>query len=238
MDKIGFVTLFQDENRVIKDTAILEDSQKIAGFRYFEGEIGGRDIVFTSPDPDRTSLACCIQTMIEKFRPSLILFSGLARTIVPFIETGDLIVASYIVSPEMPESPFIQKNREFNQMIDIDGNILSILRTAARAIENSGPQTVFGSIIEASHEAVSRPRLRNTCKRMGIMAADHLAGTAARVCRHNNIPIAVIECAAADNSDIENFPTSSKYEDTINKLFNFKLVTLTELSRSRSSSLK
>ena len=233
---IGIITLFSDEFRLLKDNSLIEDSRKIGEFRFYTGEIGSHRIAFVHCIPDQITLSAATQAMVDHYSPRLIIVSSAAETLVPFIDTGDIIIANYFVIPEMNNSFDSSPNWPKNRMIETDSNIIGSLRTAADALGDRDPQTVFGSIISAGENDLKSPRLKNMTRKMGVMAADPSGSAIASISSANGIPCIVTEMAYLSTESLEKYLNSEASARTVEKLFNLKLIALTELTRSRSFS--
>ncbi len=230
MDKTCIITIFDDEYRLLKDNCLVEDSTRIADQRFYSGELVNRNITFARIAASPVVLAAATQAAIDNFSPSLILYSGTAVPLVPFIDNDDIIIANYFFIHTATDSPGLTEEK-FN-IIDIDNNSIDIVRQAAQGLADRDPQTVFGSIIEAGLSESMHHELKSLIRKKGIMAADNIGAAVAQVCSLNRIPFLVMDIA--DNSLDSNKPLGIPLQSVqpIEKLFNLKLITLTELARN------
>ncbi len=235
---IGIITLFPEEFRLLQDNALVEDSRKVGEYRFFTGELGSHNIVFAQGAPDTIALAAMTQAMIDNYTPDLVFASSAAVTIVPFIETGDIIITNFFVIPHTDPKFGAEENWHNGKMIETDSGILNSMRVAADALGDRDPQTVFGSVLRASENDLKSPRVKNMTRKMGIMAADPSGAAIATVAGINRLPYIVSEIACLGFEQLEKYLHSDATNRTIEKLFNLKLIALTEIVRTRSVTIR
>lgn len=235
---IGIVTLIPDEFRILKDNCLVDDTRKAGEHRFLTGELGSHKVIFARGIPDEIALSSLTQAMIDHFTPDLIFASSAAVTVVPFIETGDIIITNYFVVPQRSQNFDTEPNWNDCQMIETDSGILNSMRIAADALGDRDPQTVFGSILGADENDLKSPRIKNMTRKMGIMAADRFGAAIAVVANLNGLPYIVSEIAGLSSEHLEKYLNSDIAGRTIDKIFNLKLIAFTKIARSASVSAR
>lgn len=235
---IGVVTLIPDEFRILKDNCLIDDTRKVGEHRFLTGDLGSQQVVFAQGIPDEITMSSLTQAMIDHFTPDLIFASSAAVTVVPFIETGDIIITNYFVVPQRNQNFDTEPNWNDCRMIETDSGILNSMRTAADALGDRDPQTVFGSILGAGESDLKLPRIKSMTRKMGLMAADRLGAAIAVVANLNGLPYIITEIAGLSPDHLEKYLNSDIAGRTVDKIFNLKLIAFTKIARSASVSAR
>lgn len=83
-----------------EEVALLEEKvterkeQKIEGIRFITGEIKGRQIVLARSEVGKVNAVMTATLLIEHFRPSEVIFTGIAGGIDPDLHLGDIVIAT------------------------------------------------------------------------------------------------------------------------------------------------
>ncbi|MDR2817258.1 MAG: 5'-methylthioadenosine/adenosylhomocysteine nucleosidase [Oscillospiraceae bacterium] len=76
----------------------------ISRVKFYFGKLCGQEVVVAKSGVGKVNAAIATQTMILKFKPELIVNSGVAGAISPDVEIGDIVIASQVVQHDVDTS--------------------------------------------------------------------------------------------------------------------------------------
>lgn len=99
--RIGIIGAMQSEMDAIKAKIENPHTQKISGITFVKGSIHGVDVVAATCGIGKVFAAMCAQTMILNYRPDLIINVGVAGSLTPKLNIGDIAIADRVVQHDM-----------------------------------------------------------------------------------------------------------------------------------------
>ena len=184
---IGILSALEVESNIILKEMTGKEVSVIAGMTFTRGRILDRDVVLATCGVSKVNAALYTQIMIDSFRPSCILLTGVAGSMDPSAKQMDLIVADKLtfhdVNPHQLEFCFP------NQVwVRTDKELTDLIRQNAQG-------SLSGAIITGDQFITSRNNKRQLKKRFPEALAVEMEGCAvAHACYVNEVPFAVIRC--------------------------------------------
>ncbi|MBQ7703075.1 MAG: 5'-methylthioadenosine/adenosylhomocysteine nucleosidase [Firmicutes bacterium] len=184
---IGILSALEVESNIILKEMTGKEVSVIAGMTFTRGRILDRDVVLATCGVSKVNAALYTQIMIDSFRPSCILLTGVAGSMDPSAKQMDLIVADKLtfhdVNPHQLEFCFP------NQVwVRTDKELTDPIRQNAQG-------SLSGAIITGDQFITSRNNKRQLKKRFPEALAVEMEGCAvAHACYVNEVPFAVIRC--------------------------------------------
>lgn len=80
--------------------------ENVGAFQVTRGRLGGCEVIVDRTGIGKVNAALHTQSVIFRYRPSAILFTGVAGALVPLLKIGDLVVATQAVQHDYDLTPF------------------------------------------------------------------------------------------------------------------------------------
>jgi adenosylhomocysteine nucleosidase len=218
----GIITIFESEFEALKDYSLIEDIQKLAHRKYFSGRLNEQQVVFTHIENDPLNLAIATQIMIDHYKVKRILFTCQATPLVPYIKTGDIIVAKYLVQA-------VAADKRSAPMLEADDLLLNTIRTVCDTHTEDRPPHIFGTILHPGYLEEDTARIRILQQEYGALGIDAGGTAIAHVCILNEIPFAALEIAVED-ADSGTAGIREKIERACKEVFEIKGMALVDLT--------
>lgn len=103
--RIGIIGAMTSEMDAIKNMVQGAEITEISGISFVHGTIHGVEVVAATCGIGKVFAAICAQTMILKFQPDLIINIGVAGSLSPDLNIGDIAIADKVVQHDMDASP-------------------------------------------------------------------------------------------------------------------------------------
>ena len=78
-------------------SAMTETKEEVlAGMKFISGKLDGVDVVVVTCGPGKVFAGVCTEAMILRYKPSLIINSGIAGSLSPELHIGDVAIADKV----------------------------------------------------------------------------------------------------------------------------------------------
>lgn len=170
-----------------------------SGLVFFEGNIGGTNVVAVKSGVGKVNAALCAQNLIIRFGVTHIINTGIAGAMGGNLKIFDMVVSSDAVYHDMEAVAFGYKPTEIPQMkcsaFPADRKLIEIAKTAfEKANKISGRKILEGRIATGDQfiaDKESKARIREIC----FPLCCEMEGAAiAHACYLNNTPYLVLRC--------------------------------------------
>lgn len=202
MNKIGIIGAMETEVSLIKESMQKSGAMKeisAGGLVFFEGNIGGTDVVAVKSGVGKVNAALCAQNLIIRFGVTHIINTGIAGAMGGNLKIFDMVVSSDAVYHDMEAVAFGYKPTEIPQMkcsaFPADRKLIEIAKTAfEKANKISGRKILEGRIATGDQfiaDKESKTHIREIC----FPLCCEMEGAAiAHACYLNNTPYLVLRC--------------------------------------------
>jgi 5'-methylthioadenosine/S-adenosylhomocysteine nucleosidase len=153
----------------------------------------------------------CASAMIARFRPSLIINTGVAGCIDPELTIGEILVSSGAVQHDFDTSPIDGTPRGWNEplktvVVEASADAAKILLNAASL---EGIRAKSGVIATGDCFIADKEKKAELASVFGASACEMEGGAIAAVSAYNNIPFVVLRAISdgADNGAVLDFPS-------------------------------
>ena len=200
---IGIICALDIEAEKLKANMVDARIERIGHLTYTAGRLMGRDVVIGMAGVGKVNAAMCAQAMILRYAPSLIINSGVAGSLSPRLDIGDIAVGTGVVERDFDTTAVGDPPAYFKEL---DGDTFPCDPNVAREILDAslgeGVRAVPAKIASGDRfisDAQTKQRLVRT---FGAEACEMEAGAIAHVCFCNGVKCAVIR-AISDSTDGE-----------------------------------
>ena len=177
-------------------------SKEYAGMKFVQGTLGGRDVAIVVCGVGKVNAAMCALLLIEKYKPEIVINSGVAGALSPIVGIGDIVVATKSVQHDMNGTALGDKQGEItfpdgNMMFfECDKQASNLLASICKKI----PETrVAQGIIASGDIFVSDRKQRLKINdRFGALACEMEGAAVGQVCVRCRVPYAIIRAISDD----------------------------------------
>ncbi len=202
MNKIGIIGAMETEVSLIKESMQKSGAMKeisVSRLVFFEGNIGGTNVVAVKSGVGKVNAALCAQNLIIRFGVTHIINTGIAGAMGGNLKIFDMVVSSDAVYHDMEAVAFGYKPTEIPQMkcsaFPADRKLIEIAKTAfENANKISGRKILEGRIATGDQfiaDKESKIRIREICS---PLCCEMEGAAIAHACYLNNTPYIVLRC--------------------------------------------
>ena len=175
--------------------ASMENTEEkiISSVRFVKGEIFGRNVVIAKCGIGKVFAAICAQTMILEYNPTVIINTGVAGSLTPNLNIGDIVIANSVCQHDFDTSPLGDPKGlipEVNLVkIPADEKIVAYLEKAVgtQNISYEVGTVASGDVFVADSEVKD-----GIVNGFGAYAAEMEGGSIGHVCYINQVPFAIL----------------------------------------------
>lgn len=204
---IGFICALDAEVEGIKHLMRNKTEEIYAKIPYAKGEIFGQEVVCCECGVGKVNAAMSAQIMIDRYRPDVIINSGIAGSLSKDIRIGDLVVADDCVQHDMDGTELgdplgqIQFNDELRTYLPADTATADLLEKACAGIPDTA---VFRGRIASGDVFVSaRDRRKRIADTFSAIACEMEGAAVGQVCYRNGIPFTILRCISDDFNEVD-----------------------------------
>ena len=202
----GIIGAMKEEVASLTAHSKIKETQKIAGLTFYIGELSSQKIVVVQSGIGKVNAAMATQLLIDRYRVSEIIFTGLAGSGRSEIKIGDFVLADSLVQHDFDLTHFGREKGVIpgvGRFFETDSSITNQL---SQVIQDLGREKKdYGSVhrgVVASGDCFVAEQLyvqKITCEFEAI-AVEMEGAAVAQVCFLNKIPFAVLR-TISDNAD-------------------------------------
>lgn len=210
---------FDLELNVIRAETVHPQHETIMGLDFVTGEIRGRKVVFVEGGIGKVHSTVAAALIIDHFKPSEVIFTGVAGAINPDLKGGDIVIAEktaqhdLIILKQDSFEPFRVDNpvtsQKYPDFYPADKTLLTLANAAAQTVpfENIGtgshahqPKVIKG-IIVSGDMFVSSSKKKDYLRSFYNADAVEMEGAiVSQICYQQGIPCLVIR-SVSDGAD-------------------------------------
>jgi len=213
--KVGIIGAMEVEVELLKSEMTISNIVKKASMEFFEGTIGGTEVVVVKSGIAKVNAGICVQILSDVFNVTHILNTGVAGSLNAKINIGDIVLSTDACYHDVDATVFGYKKGEIPQL-----GVLSfpadkdMIEKAKAAIKSAAPDLgVFEGRICSGDQFISSPDIKKgIIKDFDGMCVEMEGAAIAQACYLNNIPFVIIRAISdkADGSDIVDYPVFEK----------------------------
>lgn len=185
--------------------ARLENPQttSVAGMDFISGTLAGADVVVVEGRVGKVNSAAATQILIDRFGIDSLIFTGVAGSLDPGIEVGDIVISTDLVQHDVDITAFGYEPGVLPGFhilaIEADADLRRRAREAAKRV---CPEVAVheGRIATGDQFIADSPRKQAIVDTFGAMCAEMEGAAVAQVAWLNEVPFVVIR-AMSDKAD-------------------------------------
>lgn len=198
----GIICAMQVEADGLIALAENTQTQTIAGMKFTTGTINSKDVVIVVCGVGKVNAAMCAFALIDRFKPSEVINSGVAGSVSTEITIGDIVVGTKAVEHDMNTTALGDKHGEVSFpgytkiFFDCDSEISRRLTQVCKALPDT---KVESGIIASGDIFVSDRRQRQKIHdRFGALACEMEGAAIGHVCFCCGVPFGILRAISDD----------------------------------------
>ncbi len=188
--------------------------ERISSVDYYEGTIRGRDVVVAKCGVGKVHAAVCAQTMILKYKPDVIINTGVAGSLSSNLEIADIVISDNVVQHDMDTTGIGDPLGLISGLniinIPCSEKLVKKIETSAKTLEETN--VFVGTVASGDQFICSRDRKDHIVKNFGALCAEMEGAAIGHVCYLNNLDFCIVRAISdkADGSAHMDFPSFVK----------------------------
>lgn len=190
------------EGLLEKMSGVSEESY--SGITYVRGTLNGMDAVVAKCGIGKVNAAVCAQTMILKYRPKIIVNTGVAGAISSKVRIGDIIVATSVVYHDLDTTPICEGTKK-GHILELDKAYIQCDPTVAAGLRAAAGEC-HGGIVASGDQFINCSYVKAKILHDFDATACEMEGAAiAHVCELNNMPFGIVRTISDNADDMSDF---------------------------------
>lgn len=216
---LGVIGAMDEEIRLLRAELESVEETVHAEITVYRGNYKGADIALAQSGIGKVNATICTQMLIDLFKPSKLVFSGVAGGLLPNMQAGDIIVASHVVQYDMDLTAFGRRHGETpgrDRLIECDPDLVAKATNAFDAAfkdTKSGPNLMLGTVASGDRFVQDTDMLRWLQREFAALATEMEGAAFGYTCKMNDLPFAVIRAL----SDSSSQSASSDFEANLHQ---------------------
>ncbi len=209
--KIGIIGAMEVEVETLKKNMEIKNIIKKASMEFFEGTIGGTEVVVVRSGICKVNAGICVQILVDTFGVTHVINTGAAGSLDTRINIGDIVLSTDAVYHDVDATIFGYKKGEVPQLGVASFEADKDLREKAKAaIKVAAPDLgIFEGRVCSGDQFISSSEVKDAIiKEQGGMCTEMEGAGIAQACFLNKIPFLIIRAISdkADGSDVVDYP--------------------------------
>ena len=149
---LGIIGAMDEEVQLLRGEMTDVSEAVTAEITVCQGSYKGTEIALAQSGIGKVNATLCTQMLIDLYRPSKLVFSGVAGGLLPNMRAGDIVVASHVVQYDMDLTAFGRRHGETpgrDRLIECDPDLVAKATAAFDAAFegiDDAPNLMLGTI--------------------------------------------------------------------------------------------
>ena len=201
---IGIIGAMDEEVEILKELMTICETKTEAGMTFYKGTLYDKTIVLARSGIGKVNAAVCAQLMATLFKIDYLINSGVAGTLCPDINQGDIVISTDAVQHDIDTTVFGDPlgcvPRLGVTFFEASKDLISLAETAAKNLNFEGV-SLFKGRIASGDQFVAGGELKEHIQKHFAPYAVEMEGAAiAHVAYLNNVPYVILR-AISDKAD-------------------------------------
>ncbi len=210
---IGIIAAMNVEMEALRAHMENPVRETVSGIAFVSGTLEGKEVVTAVCGIGKVFAALCAQTMILRYKPEMIINTGVAGTLTDALTIGSVAVSTGVVQHDMDTSaigdPLGLISGTGKVVLPADDLLVQHLSACAKVL---GIRTASGIIASGDQFIADGERKAFIAKTFGAIACEMEGAAVGQVCYVNRVPFCVTRAISdsADGSSHMDYPTFTK----------------------------
>jgi len=208
---LAVIGAMEEEVALLRAEMSVTEEAVHAGITVTTGKFRGVEIVLAQCGIGKVNATICTQMLVDLFKPSKLIFSGVAGGLLPNMQVGDLIIASHLIQFDVDLTAFGRRHGELpdmNRMIQSDPELVEKAADAFdTAFAGDGPNVMIGTVVSGDRFVKDSDTLKWLQREFAALATEMEGAAVGYTCQINELPFVIVRGLSdtADESASEDF---------------------------------
>lgn len=195
---LAVIGAMDEEVQLIKSRLTKKKHSVHAQIDVTTGKFKGVDIALAQSGIGKINATICTQMLIDLYKPTDLLFTGVAGGLLPNMRVCDMIVASHVVQYDMDLTAFGRRHGEIpgrDRLIECDPNLVAKATQAydsAFERKKNAPNLMLGTVASGDRFVQDKYKLRWLQREFSALATEMEGAAFGHTCHLNGLPFVVI----------------------------------------------
>ena len=172
------------------------------GMTFTSGTLNGKDVVIVVCGVGKVNAAMCAATLINDYKPDLVINSGVAGAVSPVVSIGDVVIGTKAVEHDMNTTPLGDKQGEVTfpsgkmLFFECDNAASRLMEEVCAEMEDT--KVVRGIIASGDIFISDRPQRLRLNDRFGAIACEMEGAAIGHVCWCCKVPFVILRAISDD----------------------------------------
>lgn len=215
MERIGIIGAMEEEVALLKEKMQVEQVMQRASMEFCRGTLKGKQAVVVRSGIGKVNAGICAQILADVFQVDAIINTGIAGSLQPEINIGDLVISTDALQHDMDAREFGYERGQIPRMetrsFPADAGLIA---AAKAACEKVNPEIgVFTGRVVTGDQFIASRQVKDEIKSWSDGLCTEMEGAAiAQAAYLNGIPFVILRAISdkADDSATMDYPTFEK----------------------------
>jgi len=210
---IGIIGALSIETDELISKLTMKETETISGMDFVHGFIYDQEVVIARCGIGKVFAGICAQTMILRYKPDIIINTGIAGGLDSNMDIYDFVIADSLVQHDMDTTGIGDPLGMISGLGIIDIPCSKFLvEEFSKCAESLGIPYHIGKIASGDQFVSSKEKIEYIVNNFGAVACEMEGAAIAQVCYANSVDFIVIRCLSdkADEGSSEDYFTFSK----------------------------
>ena len=215
MSVIGIIGAMEEEVAALKEAMEIEETYERASMTFCKGVLCGKDVVIVRSGIGKVNAGICAQILVDKFDVDMLINTGIAGSLNPAIDIGDMVISTDAVHHDMDATIFGDLIGQVPRMaVRYFPADMNLVEKAKAANEKANPEikTFTGRVASGDQFVASAEVKAKIVDNFGAYCTEMEGAGIAHAAYLNGISYVIIRAISdkADNSATMDYPEFEK----------------------------
>lgn len=202
MTTIGVIGAMEEEIEYFLPQMVEIEEVRHAGILFRTGKFHGYEIVLVKSGIGKVNASVCTQIMIDRFKASKIIFTGVAGALHPDLDIGDIVVSKDLMQHDMDVTPLGYERGVIPDfpvsVFAADSELVALAEQASEQVVDRN--VIVGRILSGDSFVADREQVKQLHVELDGACTEMEGAAVAQVAFMNNVPFVVIR-SMSDKAD-------------------------------------
>ena len=213
--RIGIIGAMEEEVAALKEAMEIEEIHERASMTFCKGVLCGKDVVVVRSGIGKVNAGICAQILVDKFEVDMLINTGIAGSLNPAIDIGDMVISTDAVHHDMDATIFGDLIGQVPRMdVRYFPADMELVKKAKAANEKANPEikTFTGRVASGDQFVASAEVKSKIVDNFGAYCTEMEGAGIAHAAYLNGISYVIIRAISdkADNSATMDYPEFEK----------------------------
>ena len=212
---IGIIGAMEEEVAALKEAMDIEAVHEQASMVFCKGSLCSKDVVIVKSGIGKVNAALCAQILVDRFQVDMLINTGVAGSLNPAIDIGDMVISADAVHHDMDATIFGDLIGQVPRMdVRFFPADMTLVEKAKAANEKANPdiKTFVGRVASGDQFISEKEAKDKIVENFGAYCTEMEGAGIAHAAYLNKVSYVIIRAISdkADNSAVMDYPEFEK----------------------------